>query len=226
MGTLRKLLEKHGKRKAIVGLTAWDYPSGLLAQRAGGIDMVLVSDSLGKIVLGLPGSIGLSLDDMIHHAKAVARAVKTPFLLADLPMGSYEISPEQALTSAIRMIKEAPGVSGVKLEGGKEIIPQVSKITSAGIPVFCQVGITPQRTIQTANDEEGTGRSEVSASEIFDDAICLQNAGAVGIMLTAVSQEAAKLMRDHLTVPTIGIGYDLLAFRVVCRVGRACLTTE
>jgi 3-methyl-2-oxobutanoate hydroxymethyltransferase len=118
---------------------------------------------------------------MIHHAKAVARAVKTPFLLADLPMGSYEISPEQgeahlvpqgvpgltlisALTSAIRMIKEAPGVSGVKLEGGKEIIPQVSKITSAGIPVFCQIGVTPQRTIQTANDQEGTGRSEVSVS--------------------------------------------------------------
>jgi 3-methyl-2-oxobutanoate hydroxymethyltransferase len=124
------------------------------------------------------------MQDMIHHAKAVARAVKTPFLLADLPMGSYEISPEQgalpmapnyhaeasadglvtALTSAIRMIKEAPGVSGVKLEGGKEIIPQVSKITSAGIPVFCQIGVTPQRTIQTANDQEGTGRSEVSVS--------------------------------------------------------------
>ncbi|KAH0606619.1 uncharacterized protein H6S33_003453 [Morchella sextelata] len=203
---LQSFLQKHTSGKILVGLTAWDYPSGLLAERSGGIDIVLVADSLGKVILGLQGSISLTLDEMIHHTKAVARAVKTPLLIADLPMGCYEVTPEQALQSAIRMIKECPGVTGVKIEGTQDLCPAVRKITSAGIPVFVQVGLTPQRSIQVESNQTGVGRTAASAGEIIDAAIALEKAGAVGLFLTALSEQAAKYVSEHVNIPTIGIG--------------------
>ena len=184
-------------------LTAHDYPSALLAQAAG-IDLVLVGDSLAMVALGMPDTSEVTLDEMIVHARAVARASTRSFTVGDLPMGSYEVSPEQALKSAIRMVKEGR-MQAVKLEGGTEMGGQIAKITAAGIPVCSHVGLTPQRQ-HALGGFRVQGNTPAKALSMLRDARAVQDAGAFAVVLECVPAEVARMVSDELVIPTIGIG--------------------
>ena len=184
-------------------LTAHNYPSALLAEAAG-IDIILVGDSLAMVSLGMPDTSEVTLDEMIMHARAVSRAASTSFTVADLPMGSYEISPEQALASAIRMMKQGR-MKSVKLEGGVEVADTVRKIATAGIPVMGHVGLTPQRQ-HALGGFRVQGNTVSKAVRLLEDARAVAEAGAFAVVLEAVPPEIAEVVTSELSVPTIGIG--------------------
>lgn len=215
---LARLRNAASKRK-LACVTGWDFPSGLLAETAG-IDLVLVGDSLGITALGYEDTKKVTLDEMVHHTKAVARVFKTGFLLADLPFGSYERSTEHgksptrderrhsnshdsvAIDSAVRLIKEG-GAHGVKLEGGSDVSPIIQAISKAGIPVIAHIGLTLQRDLDAS--KQGHESSDVSA-KLLSDAKSVQNAGAVAVVLEAVASQTAAEITKTLEIPTIGIG--------------------
>lgn len=184
-------------------ITAHDFPSAHVADQAG-MDMVLVGDSLAMVALGMEDTSEVLMEEMLLHCKSVARATKAAFTVGDLPMGSYEISPEQALASAIRMIKVGR-VKSVKLEGGKEMAPTIAKITGAGIPVLAHVGLTPQRQ-NALGGFRVQGKSTASAVKLLEDALAVQDAGAFAVVVEAVPAEVATLVTKELSIPTIGIG--------------------
>ncbi|KAI9792137.1 MAG: hypothetical protein M1833_001251 [Piccolia ochrophora] len=184
-------------------ITAHDFPSAHVADAAG-MDMILVGDSLAMVALGMEDTSEVVLDEMILHCRSVARASKASFIVGDLPMGSYEIAPEQALESAIRVLKEGR-VQGVKLEGGRDMAATISRITSAGIPVLGHVGLTPQRQ-NALGGFRVQGKSSAAAMGVLDDALAVQEAGAFAVVLEAVPAEVAKLVTEQLRIPTIGIG--------------------
>lgn len=184
-------------------LTAHNYPSALVAQAAG-VDMILIGDSLAMVSLGMPDTSEVTLDEMIMHAKAVSRAVNRSFTVGDLPMGSYEISPEQALASSIRMIKEGR-VQSIKLEGGAEMADSIYKITSAGIPVCAHIGLTPQRQ-HALGGFKVQGNTLDKALSLFRDAKAVEEAGAYAVVLECVPADIAEIVTNELNIPTIGIG--------------------
>lgn len=184
-------------------LTAHDFPSAHVADHAG-MDMILVGDSLAMVALGMEDTSEVTLEEMLLHCRSVARATKAAWTVGDLPMGTYEISPEQGLASAIRMVKEGR-VKSVKLEGGKEMAPTIAKITTAGIPVLAHVGLTPQRQ-NALGGFRVQGKSTASALKLVEDALAVQEAGAFGVVLEAVPAEVAELVTKKLSIPTIGIG--------------------
>lgn len=184
-------------------LTAHDFPSAHIADTSG-IDMILVGDSLAMVALGMDDTSEVTLDEMILHCKSVSRGAKASFLVGDLPMGSYEISPEQALASAVRMVKEGR-VHAVKLEGGKEMVPQISKIVTAGIAVLAHVGLTPQRQ-NALGGFRVQGKTKEGAMRVLQDAKAVQEAGAFGVVLEAIPADVAALVTRELSIPTIGIG--------------------
>ncbi|RSL79687.1 hypothetical protein CEP51_007165 [Fusarium floridanum] len=198
---LARLRTAASKRK-LACVTAWDFPSGLLAETAG-IDLVLVGDSLGITTLGYEDTKKVTLDEMVHHTRAVARAFKTGFLLADLPFGSYERSAEHAIDSAVRLVKEG-GAHGVKLEGGSDVSPIIQAISKAGIPVIAHIGLTLQRDLDASN--QGHDSSDTS-TELLSDARSVQNAGAVAVVLEAIASQTAAEITNTLEIPTIGIGW-------------------
>ncbi|KAK6542875.1 hypothetical protein TWF694_006814 [Orbilia ellipsospora] len=200
INTLRKMYEKGEK---ITMITAHDFPSGLLADQAG-IDCVLVGDSLAMVGLGMEDTNQISLDDMLHHSRAVARGVRSAFLVADLPMGSYELSPQQALQSSISLVQKGRATS-VKIEGGKEVAPTIKTITNMGIPVLAHIGLTPQRQ-GSLGGFVVQSKTAASASKLLSDALAVQDAGAWGVVLEAVPADVAKLVTEALDIPTIGIG--------------------
>ncbi|KAK6506671.1 hypothetical protein TWF481_005130 [Arthrobotrys musiformis] len=200
INTIRKMYEKGEK---ITMLTAHDFPSGLLADQAG-IDVVLVGDSLAMVGLGMEDTNQITLDDMLHHSRAVARGVRSAFLVTDLPMGSYELSPQQALQSSIALVQRGRATS-VKIEGGKEIAPTIKAITNMGIPVLGHIGLTPQRQ-GSLGGFVVQSKTAASASKLLSDALAVQDAGAWGMVLEAVPADMAKLVTDALDIPTIGIG--------------------
>ncbi|KAF3915455.1 hypothetical protein ABW21_db0200675 [Orbilia brochopaga] len=200
INTLRKMYEKGEK---ITMITAHDFPSGLLADQAG-IDVVLVGDSLAMVGLGMEDTNQISLDDMLHHSRAVARGVRSAFLVADLPMGSYELSHQQALQSSIALVQKGRATS-VKIEGGKEIAPTISAITTMGIPVLAHIGLTPQRQ-GSLGGFVVQSKTAAAASKLLSDALAVQDAGAWGVVLEAVPADVARLVTEALDIPTIGIG--------------------
>ncbi|WP_366923527.1 3-methyl-2-oxobutanoate hydroxymethyltransferase [Metallumcola ferriviriculae] len=193
---------KAGKEK-ITMLTAYDYPTALLVDRAG-IDMILVGDSLGMTVLGLEDTVPVTMEDMIHHTRAVTRAVSRCFVVADMPFMSYNISREEAIRNAGRLVKEA-GAHAVKLEGGVEMAPVVKAIVDAGIPVLGHLGLTPQ-TATKLGGFKVQGRSDTAADKMLSDARALQEAGVFGIVLECVPVTLADMVTSSAQVPTIGIG--------------------
>ncbi|KAH7093008.1 ketopantoate hydroxymethyltransferase-domain-containing protein [Paraphoma chrysanthemicola] len=201
--TINTLQSLYRKNEPITMITAHDFPSAHVADHAG-MDMILVGDSLAMVALGMEDTSEVLMEEMLLHCKSVARATKAAFTVGDLPMGSYEISPEQALASAIRMIKTGR-VKSVKLEGGKEMAPTISKITEAGIPVLAHVGLTPQRQ-NALGGFRVQGKSTVSALKLLEDALAVQEAGAFAMVMEAVPAEIAALVTKELSVPTIGIG--------------------
>lgn len=201
--TLPTLTAMHSRREPIAMLTAHDFPSAHAADQAG-MDVILVGDSLAMVALGMEDTSEVVLDDMILHCRSVMRGARAAFVVADLPMGSYEVSPEQALQSAIRLVKEGR-VHAVKLEGGEEMTPQIRKITGAGIPVLAHVGLTPQRQ-NALGGFRVQGKSTAGAVKVLQDARAVQEAGAFGMVLEAVPAEVAGLVTSKLRIPTIGIG--------------------
>ena len=201
--TIQTLHQLHASHTPITMLTAHNYPSALLAEAAG-IDIILVGDSLAMVSLGMPDTSEVTLDEMIMHARAVSRAASSSFTVADLPMGSYEISPEQALASAIRMMKEGR-MKSVKLEGGAEVAETVKKIATAGIPIMGHVGLTPQRQ-HALGGFRVQGNTVSKAVRLLEDARAVAEAGAFAVVLEAVPPEIAEVVTSELSVPTIGIG--------------------
>ncbi|RYO85624.1 hypothetical protein DL766_004624 [Monosporascus sp. MC13-8B] len=184
-------------------ITAHDFPSAHVADAAG-MDMVLVGDSLAMVALGMEDTSEVLVDEMLMHCRSVARATKAAFTIGDLPMGSYEVSPEQALQTAIRFIKEGR-IQGVKLEGGKEMAPTIKKITQAGIPVLAHIGLTPQRQ-NALGGFRVQGKTSAGALTVLEDALAVQEAGSFAAVIEAVPAEVASIITRKLSIPTIGIG--------------------
>ncbi|KAI1174372.1 3-methyl-2-oxobutanoate hydroxymethyltransferase [Nemania sp. FL0916] len=200
MGVLRSMYRKN---VPIAMMTAHDFPSAHVADAAG-MDMILVGDSLAMVALGMQDTSEVTVDDMLLHCKSVVRATRAAFTIGDLPMGSYEISPEQALTTAIRFVKEGR-VQGIKLEGGKEMAPTIKKIVDAGIPVLAHVGLTPQRQ-NALGGFRVQGKTSKGAMRVLEDALAVQEAGCFAMVVEAVPAEVASILTKKLSVPTIGIG--------------------
>ena len=184
-------------------LTAYDYSTAKLEDEAG-IDGILVGDSLGNVMLGYEDTLSVTMEDMIHHCAAVARGAKNALIVCDMPFMSYEVSVEQAVTNAGRLLKEGRA-NCVKLEGGREVCPQVAAIVAAGIPVMGHIGLTPQ-SINAFGGFKVQGKSEAAARKLIEDARALQEAGAFAIVLEAVPAKLATLVTEAVDVPTIGIG--------------------
>jgi 3-methyl-2-oxobutanoate hydroxymethyltransferase len=223
--TLANLRSLHRKGEPITVMTAHDFPSALVADQAG-MDMILVGDSLAMVALGMEDTSEVLLEEMLLHCRSVTRATKAAFTVCpslsprpgqtrkawltsylkvgDLPMGTYEIAPEQALATAIRFVKEGR-VQSIKLEGGKEMAPTVRKITTAGIPVLGHVGLTPQRQ-NALGGFRVQGKTCNGALRVLEDALAIQEAGAYALVLEAVPAEVAALITEKLSIPTIGIG--------------------
>ncbi len=189
--------------RKLVMCTAYDYPFGLMADEAG-MDIVLVGDSLGMVVLGLEGTVEVTMEHMIHHIKAVVRGCKGPLIIGDMPFMSYNISIQEAIRNAGRLMKE--GVcDAVKLEGGVDFAPTVKAIVKAGIPVQGHIGLTPQ-TASALGGFKMQGRDAMAGKRIIDDARALEHAGVFSIILEAVPGPLGKLVAEAVSVPIIGIG--------------------
>lgn len=202
--TLPLLMEKKRLRDPIVMVTAYDYPSARAAEAAG-VDLVLVGDSAATTVLGYNATTPVVLEDMLVLARAVRRGLHTPLLIGDLPFGSYEVSDEQAITTAMRMVKEA-GCDVVKLEGGGESsVRRARAIIGAGIPVMGHVGLTPQ-TSTALGGWKAQGRTAAAASRIADEALALQEAGCFALVFEAIPSAVTEELMRLIEVPVIGIG--------------------
>jgi len=202
--TLPLLAEKKRLADPIVMVTAYDYPSARAAESAG-VDLVLVGDSAATTMLGYSTTTPVVLDDMLVLARAVRRGLRTPLLIGDLPFGSYEVSDEQAITTAMRMVKEA-GCEAVKLEGGGESsVRRARAIVAAGIPVMGHVGLTPQ-TSTALGGWKAQGRTAVAASRIAAEAVALQDAGCFAIVFEAIPAGVTEELMKLLEIPVIGIG--------------------
>jgi len=201
--TISKLLEMKKNGEKIAMLTAYDY---LMASQLDecGIDMILVGDSVGNVVLGYENTIPVSMDEMIHHCRAVTRGVRRAMVVGDMPFMSYQVSAEEAVYNAGRFLKEA-GVQAVKLEGGEEVLHTIKKIVDAGIPVMGHLGLTPQ-SIHKLGGYGVRGGDEEEASKILNDAKKLEEAGVFSIVLEKVPASLAKKITQHISAVTIGIG--------------------
>jgi 3-methyl-2-oxobutanoate hydroxymethyltransferase len=202
--TLPQLAEKKHLGDPIVMVTAYDFPSARAAESAG-VDLVLVGDSAATTVLGYNTTTPVDLDDMLVLARAVRRGLNTPLLIGDLPFGSYEISDEQAIATAMRMVKEA-GCEAVKLEGGGETsVKRARAIVSAGIPVMGHVGLTPQ-TATALGGWKAQGRTAGAAARIASEALALQEAGCFALVFEAIPAAVTEELMAHIEIPVIGIG--------------------
>ncbi len=187
----------------IVMLTAYDYPSAILADGAG-VDIILVGDSLGMAVLGHKDTLAVSMDIMLHHCKAVSAAQSKALVVCDMPFLSYETGPKDALCNAGKLMAQG-GARAVKLEGGTTILPQIRTLVQAGIPVMGHLGLTPQR-VATLGGYSTQGRSAKAAYMLLDEAKALEDAGCFSIVLECIPKEVASLITSSITIPTIGIG--------------------
>jgi 3-methyl-2-oxobutanoate hydroxymethyltransferase len=201
--TIPDLIEKKRQGKKISMLTAYDYPTALLVDRAG-IDMILVGDSVGMVVLGYETTIPVTMDEMIHHTKAVTRGAQCALVVGDMPFMSYNTSEGDAIRNAGRFIKEG-AADAVKLEGGASVETVVRAIVRAGIPVMGHIGLTPQ-TISQLGGFRVQGKTAEGARRIIDDAKTLEEAGVFSIVLEAIPAELASRITESVKVPTIGIG--------------------
>lgn len=184
-------------------LTAYDYSTAKLLDEAG-VNSILVGDSLGNVILGYEDTIPVTMEDMIHHGAAVARGAKNALVVIDMPFMSYQVSVEEAVYNAGRLMKEGLG-GAVKLEGGEEVCPQIRAIVNAGIPVMAHLGLTPQ-SIHIFGGHKVQGKTEAAAKKLIEAAKKVQEAGAFAVVLEAVPSKLAEMITKELAIPTIGIG--------------------
>lgn len=196
-----KARKKRGER--IVMMTCYDYPSARLLEVAG-VDIVFIGDTLGMVVLGYDTTIPVTMEEMLHHTKAVARGTKRAHVLADMPFMSYQTSPQEALRNAGRLLKEG-GAQSVKLEGGARVAETVRFVVEAGIPVMGHIGLTPQ-SINQLGGYKVQGKTPAAAVRLINDAEALEQAGAYAVVLECVPAPLAKTITERLAIPTIGIG--------------------
>ncbi|MGQ9489978.1 MAG: 3-methyl-2-oxobutanoate hydroxymethyltransferase [Anaerolineae bacterium] len=201
--TILALHEKKVRGEPITMVTAYDYPSALAADRAG-LDTILVGDSLGMVVLGYDSTAPVTMDEMIHHCKAVRRGAEYAYLIGDMPFMSYQADRPEAVRNAGRFVKEA-GMDAVKLEGGRPMADTVRAITDAGIMVVGHIGLTPQSSAQLGGYRV-QGKTAADAQRLLEDALALQEAGAVMLVLEMVPDRVAQRISQALRIPTIGIG--------------------
>jgi 3-methyl-2-oxobutanoate hydroxymethyltransferase len=194
-------MKENGER--IVMLTAYDATMARLLDKAG-IDLLLVGDSLGQVILGLETTVAVTLEAIIHHARAVSGAVQRPLVIADMPFLTYQVSSEQAMHNAARLFQEG-GAAAVKLEGGRVIAQTVKRLTSAGLPVMGHIGLTPQH-VHTIGGMRRQARTAQDAERLTHDALTLEDAGIFALVLEAIPDRVAEKVTSRLKVPTIGIG--------------------
>jgi 3-methyl-2-oxobutanoate hydroxymethyltransferase len=198
-----RILKKKKKKDRITALTAHNFPVAALLDEAG-IDIILVGDSLAMVALGYESTLPVTMDEMVHHTKAVSRAVKRALVVADMPYESYHISIEQTLTNAFRFIK-AGGAEAVKIEGGQKRVRTIEALVGAEIPVMGHVGLTPQ-SVNVFGGFKVQGKTIEAACRLMDDALAVQEAGAFSIVLEGIPHQVSALMTERLAIPTIGIG--------------------
>lgn len=201
--TITNMKKMKQERNAISVLTAYDYPSAKLAEEAG-IDVILVGDSLGNVVLGYDTTIPVTVDDIVYHTRAVARGAQNTFIVADMPFMSYGIGREATMRNAARIMQEG-GAQALKLEGGEEIASDVEALVKAGIPVMGHIGLTPQ-SVHQLGGYKVQGKIEKEAEKLIQDAKALEQAGAFSIVIELVTESLATMISDVLSIPVIGIG--------------------
>ncbi|GAB6875515.1 3-methyl-2-oxobutanoate hydroxymethyltransferase [Thermaerobacter litoralis] len=201
--TVRTVLEAKEQGRPLVMVTAYDYPFARLADAAG-VDMILVGDSVGNVVLGHPTTVFVTLDDILHHTRAARRGTERALLVADMPFLTFHLSVEDALKAAGRLVQEG-GAEAVKLEGAGRVLEVVRRLTDAGIPVMGHLGLLPQR-VHALGGYRVQGRDEEEARRLLDDAVALEQAGAFALVLEMVPRELAAAVSRRLRIPTIGIG--------------------
>jgi 3-methyl-2-oxobutanoate hydroxymethyltransferase len=201
--TISDLMAKKGNRRKITMLTAYDYPTAQMVDKAG-IDTILVGDSLGMVVLGYTSTVPVTMEEMIHHTKAVTRGTTYAFVIGDMPFMSYQAGIEKAIENAGRFIKEG-ACDAVKLEGGSEAAPVVKAIVTAGIPVCAHIGLTPQTATQLSGFKV-QGKDAESARNLINAAKDLEKAGAFMVVMECIPEILASRITKELSIPTIGIG--------------------
>jgi 3-methyl-2-oxobutanoate hydroxymethyltransferase len=201
--TIFDLQAKVDRGDKVFQVTAVDFPTAQLVDRAG-IDCILIGDSLGMTALGYSGTVPVTMDEMIHHAKAISRAAKRALLVGDLPLGAYHASTADAVNSAMRMVKEG-GADVVKLEGGEDFAPMAEAVVRAGIPVMAHIGLTPQ-LVSKIGGYKVQGKSAETGAQLLKDALSMERAGCFAIVLEAIPDRVAQLITERLQIPTIGIG--------------------
>jgi 3-methyl-2-oxobutanoate hydroxymethyltransferase len=201
--TIQDLQAKTEKGERFTMLTAYDYPTAVIVDKAG-IDAILVGDSLAMVVLGLPNTVSVTVDEMLHHCRAVARGAQYALLVGDMPFMSYQVDIKEAVRNAGRFLKEG-NMDVVKLEGGANMAPVSKAIVDAGIPVLGHIGLTPQ-TVSKLGGFKVQGKDSAAARQIIGDALALEDAGCFSIVLEAIPDRLAKLISEKLSIPTIGIG--------------------
>ena len=195
--------QKKERGEVITMLTAYDYPTAMSMDKAG-VDSILVGDSLAMVVLGYENTLPVTMDEMLHHCRAVARGAKTSLLVGDMPFMSYQVSIEEAVRNAGRFLQEG-SMDAVKLEGGRERADAIRAITGAGIPVMGHIGLTPQ-SVNQLGGFRAQGKTALAAKRLIEDALILQEAGCFSIVLEAVPARLAEMISKKLSIPTIGIG--------------------
>jgi 3-methyl-2-oxobutanoate hydroxymethyltransferase len=201
--TIPQFMDMKTRGEKITMLTAYDYPTALLVEQSG-IDMILVGDSLGMVALGYDSTVPVTMEEMLHHTKAVRRGAQHTFIVGDMPFMSYNVSIADAIVNAGRFMKEAH-VDAIKLEGGETVAATVAAIVRAGIPVMGHIGLTPQ-TVSQLGGFKVQGRNRAAAERLLRDAKALEDAGVFSIVLEAIPQQLAEYITKELSVPTIGIG--------------------
>ena len=196
-----KAMKKRGKK--IVMMTAYDYPTARLVEEAG-VEMILVGDTLGMVVLGYDTTLPVTMEDMLHHVKAVCRGTEKSLVVADMPFMSYQSGPEEALKNAGRFLQEA-GAQAIKLEGGEAVAETVRKIVGAGIPVMGHIGLTPQ-SVNQIGGWKVQGKNPQGAVRLMNDALALEQAGAFSVVLELVPTALSSLITERVLIPTVGIG--------------------
>lgn len=201
--TIQKLKKMKENKEKISMTTAYDYPTAYFVEKAG-IEIILVGDSLAMTIMGLDSTVPVTIEQMIHHIKAVVKGATTPLIVGDLPFGSYNVSKEQAIINSNRLMKEG-GCDVVKLEGGQEVAQIVKAIVDSGTPVMGHIGLTPQ-TVSKLGGFKVQGKSLEAAKQLIADAKALEEAGAFALILECIPENIGKVITEKVSIPTIGIG--------------------